>query len=246
VPTKKIIKIAGLNIGIAIVDTFIFSPGLLGIAMGGTSIFATAFGATAIFMSAVVFATGNYKLITGKEKVIEVSEIKTVEDYINALKQYHSKRTFEKNIDTILEQLERIQNKKASIKDILLQKFESTEMSYTKFERAILDVEEVFYINIKSILNKLRAFDEVDYNRIQKNGGSRKFSKEFIQSKMSIYNEYISFIKDATEDNERIIIKLDKLLLEISKFNSLEDGEIEKLGGMKEIDELINQTKLYK
>jgi hypothetical protein len=63
---------------------------------------------------------------------------------------------------------------------------------------------------------------------------------------MNIYNEYISFIKAATEENEQIILKLDKLLLEISKFNSIEDSEIGNLSGMQEIDELISQTKLYK
>ena len=245
VPTKKIIKIAGLNVGIAMVDTIIFSPGLLGVAMG-TSIFATAFGATAVLMSVVVFATGNYKLITGKEKVIQVSDIKTVEDYIYSLKQNYSKRTFEKDIDTILTQIESLQSRKTALEDILLQKFDSTEMSYTKFDKTILDVEEVFFINIKSILNKLKAFDEADYSRIRKSDAEKKFSKEFIQTKISIYNEYISFVKAATENNEEIILKLDKLLLEISKFNTIEDGEIENLSGMQEIDELINQTKLYK
>lgn len=61
--TKKIIKVLCLNIGIATVDTIIFSPGLLGIGIVGTSIFEMAFGATTIFMSAVVFVFGNYKFL---------------------------------------------------------------------------------------------------------------------------------------------------------------------------------------
>ncbi len=85
--TEKIIKILGLNIGIAVVDTTLFSPGILGIQMGGTSTFATAFGATAIFMSVTVFVFGNYKLLIEKEKIIQASEIKTAEDCIDALKQ---------------------------------------------------------------------------------------------------------------------------------------------------------------
>lgn len=246
VPTKKIVKIAGLNMGLAIVNTMLFSPGLLGIHLVGASVFEIAFGSTSIFMSIALFAYGNYKLITEKEKIIQTSEIKTTEDYINALKQYYHKKTFVKDITIILEQLERLQKKKESIKDILLQKFDSTEMSYKKFEGAVLAIENVFHINIKSILNKVNAFDEDDYNRIKKNDVDKTFTTEFIQTKMSIYNEYISFVKNATEDNEEIMLKLDKLLLEISKFNSLEDGEIENMSAMKEIDELTIQTKYYK
>lgn len=133
-----------------------------------------------------------------------------------------------------------------TIKDVLLQKFNSSEMSYSKFDYTIKEIENVFFINIKSILNKLNAFDEEDYKRIRKEDAQKKFSTEFIQEKLGVYNEYIAFIKDAIEDNEQIILKLDKLLLEISKLNSLEAGELENMSAFKEIDDLINKTKLYK
>ena len=119
-------------------------------------------------------------------------------------------------------------------------------MSYAKFDGTILDIENVFFINIKSVLNKLNAFDEDEYKRIRKNYEQKKLAPVFLEAKMNIYNEYISFVKKATEDNEQILLKLDKLLLEISRFNSLEDGELENMNAMEEIDELIIETKLYK
>ena len=241
--TEKIIKILGLNIGIATIDTIVFSPGFLGVVIG-TGAFATALGVTTIFMSIVIFGYGNYNLLIENEKIIQINEIKTADDCIDALNQNYGKRIFEKDITTILEQIEMFQKKRETIKQVLLQKFDITEMSYSKFDGVISDIENVFYINIKSIINKLNAFDEKDYNRIRKDG-EKKFSKEFINTKMRIYGEYISFIKKAIEDNEQIILKLDKFLLELSKFNSLEDGKIENMSAMKEIDELINKIKLY-
>ena len=242
--TEKIIKILGLNVGIGVVDTILFSPGLLGIGIIGAGAFEMAFGATAALMSIIVFAFGNYKLIVEKEKIISSNEIKTADDCIDALNQNYDKRVFEKDITTILEQIEMFQKKRGTIKQVLLSKFEVTEMSYSKFEGVISDLENVFYMNIKSIVNKLNAFDEKDYNRIRKDG-EKKFSKEFVNTKMCIYSEYISFVKNATEDNEQIILKLDKILLELSKLNSLEDGKIEDMSVMKEIDDLIEKIKLY-
>lgn len=116
-------------------------------------------------------------------------------------------------------------------------------MSYSKFDGVISDIEEIFYLNIKSIINKLNAFDEKDYDRIKKE--DRKFSNEFVEAKLNIYDQYITFVKKATEDNEQIILKLDKILLELTKFNSLEGGKIEDMIAMKEIDDLINKIKLY-
>lgn len=241
---EKIIKILCLNIGIGVADIILFSPGLLGIEIIGASALETAFGATAIFMSVIIFVFGNYKLLIEEEKIIQANEIKTADDCIDALNQNYDKKIFEKDITTILEQIEMFQKKREVIKEVLLQKFDSTEMSYSKFDGVISDIENVFYLNIKSIINKLNAFDERDYNRIKKYE-EKRFSNEFITTKMRIYNEYISFIKRAIEDNERIILKLDKILLELSKFFSIENGKIEEMSAMKEIDDLINKIKLY-
>ena len=42
------------------------------------------------------------------------------------------------------------------------------------------------------------------------------------------------------------MLKLDKMLLEISRYNSLEDGDVRKLPALAEMDELIKNAKLYK
>ena len=119
---EKVIKIAALNIGIAALDIIVFSDGLLHIDMSGSNILAATFGATIIVMSLLVFIVGNYKLLYVKEKIIQTDEIKTIEDYISALEQNYEKKTFVKDIDTILEQIKRFQKKKETINEILLQK----------------------------------------------------------------------------------------------------------------------------
>jgi hypothetical protein len=185
-------------------------------------------------------------LKTQKKKIIQTDEIKTPIDCINALQANCYKKTFANDIDIILNQIKRLQKKKETINDMLLQKFSSTEMTYAKFQTAIADGEELFFLNVRSILNKLNAFDEEDYINLKKGNISVKFSSEFIDAKMSIYNDYISFIKNAVEDNEQIILKLDKILLEISELGSLKDGDVENALAMKEIDDLINNIKWYK
>ena len=67
-----------------------------------------------------------------------------------------------------------------------------------------------------------------------------------MKEKREIYREYISFIRSSIEDNEEILLKLDRLILEVSRFNSLEEGELEDMSAMKEIDNLIDKTNLYR
>ena len=101
-------------------------------------------------------------------------------------------------------------------------------------------------MNIRSILNKMNAFDEDDYNFTRNKYEAGAFSQQFMEEKFKVYDEYIAFVKAATEDNEQILLKLDKLLLEISGLNSIESGQLEQMAGMVEIDNLIKQAKYYK
>ncbi|MGG7177679.1 hypothetical protein ACQPU1_08810 [Clostridium paraputrificum] len=242
---QKIISLIGLNLGIALLNVIIFSRGILDIRIG-SSTFESALGITLIIMSVGIFAIGNYKILIGKEKRIKSNDIKTSYDCINGLKQNKGKKTFTKDISILVEQVCRIEKKKEIIIEILLQKFNSSEMSFSKFNGVILEIEGLFYLNIRSVINKLNIFDEEDYEDIEEESGLANLSNDFIEEKRRIYNEYIFFVRDSIEDNEQILLKLDKLLLELSKFDSLEDGELENMSAMKEIDDLINKIKLYK
>ncbi len=243
---SKILKLAALNVGIVLLNVTLFSPGFMNIRMGGQNALSTAIGGTAIFMSFAVFLYGNYKLISqkGKTSTIQIRDIKNKEDCILMLKRSYGKRTFDSDISVILEQVEILGKKKEKIKDILLQKYNIIDKNFERFSNILFDVEYVFYTNVKSILNKINTFDEEEYNRI-KITGELRYSEKFIATKKSIYNEYISFVKNSIEDNEEIILRLDALLLEITKLDSLAEGEIDNMTEIKQLDELINKIKYY-
>lgn len=238
---EKEIKLLGLNLGIAAANIIVL-PEVFVV----SSALATAFGSAFIFLSGAGLIYGNYRLLTESERGPPANKIMTAEDYVEKLNTHRELKTFEKTVDLLLDQIERLQNKNKIIRDILLQIFSASEMSYKKFDGVIAEVEKIFFMNIRSTLNKMNAFDEEDYNFIRKKRESGDFSEEFMEEKIEVYNEYITFVKIATEDNEQILLKLDKLLLEISGLNSVESGQLEQMAGMREIDNLIKQAKNYK
>jgi hypothetical protein len=240
-----LIRLLGLNLGIAAANIAVFSSGLLAVDLFGSAL-EKAFGSAFLVLSGSGLVYGNYKLLSEPEKAIPIGAKSTKEDYVEALNEHRGLETFERNIDLLLDQIERLQKKNKTIRDILLQIFNASEISYQKFDAVIAEVENIFFKNIRSIINKLNAFDEDDYNFIKKQRNSGAFSEEIMEEKFNVYNEYIRFVKEATEDNEQILLKLDKLLLEISGLNCIESGELEQMAGMIEIDNLIKQAKYYK
>ena len=243
---KRISSLLGLNIAIVMLNIIIFSPGLFNIKIDFINIFQTSIGITIIIMSFIIFIIGKYKILIKEDNEIDISKLDDSEDYIEALKENSSKRVFSKDIDILLEQIERMDKKQEKIDDILLQKFTVNEMSYIKFKKTITEVRDVFYINIKSVINKINIFDEQEYEKIKKDIKNGKLNGKIEEQKKDMFDEYIFFVKDSIEDNEEILLKLDKFLFELSKFNSLEDGELENMSAIKDVDELINKIKFYK
>lgn len=240
----KYIKVLGLIVIVVVTNILVLSPGFLGVEIGESAL-STAIGVTLLFASSLVLLYGCYSVLTKKPMAVPIKEIKTHEDYVDALTHYRRIRVLGEDIALSLSQMERIRKKKDTLLDVLNQRFEATELSYKKFASVTEEVEKLFYLNIRSILNRLSVFDESEFESVMSQKATR-FSPELLQERRTVYNEYLSFIKSSLATNEEIMLKLDKLLLEISRLDSFEPGDIENMPCMQEIDSLIKQTKLYK
>ena len=108
---KELNKLLGLNLGIAAANIIIFSPAFIGLTLIGASAFETALGSTVIFLSGVGLTYGNYRLLSGPENLIQTNKIMTVDDYVEALNVNRGLKTFEKTVDILLDQIERLQKR---------------------------------------------------------------------------------------------------------------------------------------
>ena len=120
---SKFISLIKINSAIVILNIVLFSPGLLNIEIGGTSILKTALGVTIITMSIIIFIIGNYSILMKEDNDINIYKVVTSDDCIEALNENKYKKIFSSDIDILLEQIDRIENKVDTIEDILIQKF---------------------------------------------------------------------------------------------------------------------------
>ncbi|MEK8131692.1 hypothetical protein WMW72_27675 [Paenibacillus filicis] len=239
-------KLFGLIAGVTILNIFMFSPGLAGVEIGGESTLQTASGITLLLMSLLVLLYGSYTLLFKAPAVTPVKDMKTREDYMAALHSYRHVKVLKKDILLALDQVDRMDKKKGSLSAVLGQRFDPSELSYKKFNSVIDEVEKLFYLNIRSLLNKLRVFDASDFSLFDSQKKTSSFSTKLMQEKTNLYNEYLNYVTGYLGANEEILLKLDKLLLEISLLDSTDYRDVEEMACMKEIDSLIKQTKFYK
>ena len=242
--SKKRWQFIILNSAIILINIALFSNALLGLSLVAGTVASVSLAWIAVAFSAAAFFKGNSLIMKTKEIRFLTQNINTLSDCIPVFKEaVNNGDVFDDNIHDNIEQIRRFTRKYDTIKDMLLQKFSAEEMSFQKFNDVLKEVEKVIYMNMRSILNKIAAFDIAEYGALQYNEFQ---GDELTQEKINIYNEYIDFVSGATKTNEEIILKLDKMLLEISRYNSLEGGDVNKLPAIIEMDELIKHAGLYK
>ncbi|WP_239616538.1 hypothetical protein [Cohnella mopanensis] len=240
----KFIKLLGLIVGVAVVNVLVLSPGLIGVAIGENAL-STAVGITLLFASALILLYGSYVLLFQPPVILPIKEIVTHEDYVVSLTRYRRVKTLEQDISIALAQLDRMNKKQSTLFNVINQRFDPSELSYKKFASVIQEVEKLFYLNVRSVLIRLNVYDGSEYSSVGSSGSDR-FSQKLLQEKTNMHNELLSFVKSSVDTNEEILLKLDKLLLEISRLDSYEQEDIENMACMQEIDSLIKQTKFYK
>lgn len=245
---KKIIQLLGRILIVIIINIAVLSPGLLGVEIGGDSAFQTAFGITLLVISFIVVVYSSYTaLFSGPDPAtLPPKAIQTHGDYVAALSQYKNIGVLKKDIDLAFGQLERMARKRNTMQEVLTQRFDPSELSYKKFAAVIYEVEKLFYLNIRGMLNKLGVFDATDFLSLSNPERTARFSRKLLQEKQAFYNEYMASVVGYLGANEEIMLKLDKLLLEISRINSTDYREIEEMPCMKEIDALIKHAQYYK
>ncbi|WP_232016277.1 hypothetical protein [Paenibacillus baekrokdamisoli] len=238
-------KLLGLMTGVVLLNIIVLSPGLLGVQIGGESAIETASGVTLLFSSLLTLLYGSYVLLLKSPVVTPLKDLKSHEDYITALNHYKYVKVLNKDISLALDQLDRMEKKMITLLDVLSQRFDRTELSFKKFITVINEVENLFYLNIRGMLNKLSVFGASDISVIASPQRHTQFSNKLLQEKTDLYKEYLAQVTGYLSANEEILLKLDKLLMEISQLGTTNYEDVEKMPCMKEIDSLIKQTKFY-
>ncbi|MFC3746683.1 hypothetical protein [Paenibacillus sp. GCM10012306] len=223
----------------------VLSPGLLGVDIVSGSALETAFGITLLVLSLLIVLYGSYTLLFKPSPVKSIRKLESQEDYTAELHKYRNVKVLKKDVVLALDQLERIDKKKDTLLNVLSQRFERTELSYQKFIAVIGSVETLFYSNIRGILNKLSVFDAEEFSLFTDAHTPGQFSDKLVQQKKDLFNEYFAYVAGYLGANEEILLKLDQLVLEISLLDSTDYKTIEEMPCMKEINDLIKQTKLY-
>lgn len=238
---KKTLQLIGLNAGIAVVNIAAFSDLFIGLDLskdiGGT--LERAFGYTLIIMSILVFLVGNYKILsqqshnTAEQYDYVLEDIDTIPECIEALETC-KKTIFVNDVSTAMDQVQRLERKRKSLREILFQKCQAQQGELLGFQQVIDDSEKLFIENVKRMLSRMSIFDQQEYEAL-KNRGHMNISQEAYGAKQRMFQEHFAYIKQQIEKNEAILLEFDRLLTEISKIGDEDMADEETMESIRDV-----------
>ena len=228
---KKYLKLITANLTIAVIAVVLYSPGLVNLRLSDYSIFRAGMSIIAALLLILAFFLINIRLLKEPDH-----RPVTLEDVRDLDKAKDLART-------AADQLDRIFQCRKRLSGILEQKFTRGTISFQKFDSVALAAESSAIKNVVAMANRMRLFDEKEYARLQ-HYREDDIPDDIQEEQLRLYQKNFDDVRSTIALNEKILLKLDALAMEISASTSTDAADLnnELIG---EIERLIDETRYY-
>lgn len=173
--------------------------------------------------------------------------IKDVDTALDAFETYKRENTSTKEVRELIDRgisaLNSFRKQYKSVRKVLSERHESWSEPYHKFMASVDNSSDKMVVLAKNLIIRYESFDEEDYfNKIArfKETGKDESAEKF----QNINNEYLKYAEEAISAMEDISIKLDSLVLELTKIAGNESSDLE--AALESLDILISETDAYR
>lgn len=240
---KKVFCCIGLNFSIALVAVLCYSPGFWGLSLSSASIFKAGMTIIMAMILLTAFVIGNKsiffekeeKRIVSKDDIIDVQQIVTVLTRIKV----GNYRNFKEFAKTTLSQVERLQKSISRVQDEINAKFEKGSMSWDRYWSVVDSAGSISLDNIFSIVKRMQMFDESEYIKLKTTYKNDSIPDDIQEKQIALFENNMELIKSAIAANEKLILQLDTLSIELST-SEKEDNFL-----IDEIESLTQEVKYY-
>lgn len=241
---KRYLKLAAADLCIAASAVVLYSPGLVNLRLSDYSIFRAGMSIIAAVILITLFFVINIRLLKEPEqKPIMLEDVPDLERAKDILQDYCKGRYFGSLAKTASEQLDRILKCRQRLSVILEQKFTRGTMSWDKFNSPVSAAESSAIKNVVAMANRMCVFDEKEYAKLQ-NYREDDIPDDIQEEQLRLYQKNLEAIRWTIALNEKILLKLDALAMELSSSASRSDADWNH-ELVSEIERLTEETRYY-
>lgn len=236
--------------GIAITAMVLYTPWLVGLTPSDPSILRAGLSVICGIVLTGAFGASTYAYLQEPEyRLLESGEVDDPEDVLPLLQGYADRPVVGSYAQEGATQIELMEHRHQRLYRVIEAKFGAESLSHDRFA-AVVDAARLTLLrNCALLANRIQSFDVDGYRKRRKllpgTAGDAQQEDALSVEREHIYEEALADMREVIEANERLMLEMGKLEMELSDLES-DDNREGNSRMLEEVADLLEQTKYYR
>lgn len=235
---KRYARLIAIYVAIALAVVLLYAPWGLALRPWDYDLLRAGFSIIAGIGLAGVFGTSTYLLLKDPDvRLLEPSAVLDDDEVVPVLEEYAQTPYVGAIALETLEQVRSAERKRGRLRKVISSQFSEGSMSWDKFCSLVDMAERTIIRNAALVANGVQSFDREGYKAALR-------AKQAKAEQLALYDRSLADMRGIIEANERVLLEMGKLELELS---SLEADDTREAASetIEELQSLIEETRYY-
>ncbi|MBP1576781.1 MAG: hypothetical protein J6A68_04525, partial [Oscillospiraceae bacterium] len=180
-------------------------------------------------------------------KLLESAEIDDPDDVLPQLEGFSEQPVVGSYAAEAANQIENMEHRRRRLYRAIEATFGAESLSRDKFIAVVDAAERTLLRNCALLSNRIQSFDVSGYRSAKRQIGSGGSSADtrLQEERMTMYENALQDMREVIEANERLLLQMGKLEIEISDLES-DDNREDNSKMLEEVKGLLEETKYYR
>lgn len=244
---KKYARLLASYAGIAITAMVLYTPWLVGLTPSDPSILRAGLSVICGIALAGAFGGSTYAYLHEPEyHLLETSEVNDADDVLPQLRGLSEFPVVGGYASDAVKQIESMEHRRDRLHRVIEDKFGEGSLSRDKFVAVVDAGWRTLLRNCALLTNRAQSFDVDGYRTLQRRlPASGQPSDPLEAERMRVYEGVLDDMREVIEANERLLLEMGKLEMELSDLES-DDNREDNTRMLDEVRDLLEQTKYYR
>ena len=244
---KKYARLLASYAAIAITGMVLYTPWLVGLTPTDPSILRAGLSVIGGIVLTGAFGASTYAYLHEPEyKLLESNEVTSADDVLPQLQAFSEEPVVGTYAQEAAAQVETVGHRRSRLYRVIEAKFGIESLSHDKFVAVVDAAERTLLRNCALLANRVQSFDVDAYRKTRRAlpAAQASGSDPLVVERMQMYDAALSDMREVIEANERLLLEMGKLEMEISDRES-DDNREDNSRMLDDVRELVEQTKYY-
>ncbi len=242
---KKYARLLASYAAIAIAAMVLYTPWLVGLTPSDPSILRAGLSVICAILLTGAFGGSTYAYLREPEyRLLESGEVNEPDDVLPQLRDFSEIPTVGTYASEAAAQIETMERRCERLRRVIGAKFGEQSLSHDKFAAVVDAARRTLLRNCALLSNRVQSFDVEGYRK------SRhllpKSSQDGLEGeRIAVYEQALADMHEVIEANERLLLEMGKLEMEISDLEA-DDTREDNNRMLEEVKDLLEQTRYYR